>query len=136
MLHNKRWGENKNKTKTAHIVALIQDENYQRVTAEELLKCNKKEAKTILIARFGMLACGKNYQGSNSTVCSECHVIDDETHRLNHCIKFREINFVSVNTNIDFQLVYSRDVNVLKDLAVNLSNVWNTRNANGTMNQY
>ena len=132
--HKTENGVMKRKTKTAHLVDAIKNPIYQRKRADELIECNKWETKTILVARFGMLECGRNFKGSNNLNCNECRVIDDEDHRLNSCPKYREINNLSHDTKIDFQLVYSRDVNIVKSIAHEISKVWNTHNANGSMN--
>ena len=132
--HKIENGVEKRKTKTAHIIDLIKDPEYRRTRANELNECNKSETKTILIARFGMLECGKNFKGSQNIICNGCRVIDDEDHRLNTCLKYRDINFLSCDTKIDFQLIFSNDVEVVKKTASEISRVWNTRNANGSMN--
>ena len=127
-------GEETIKTKTAFIVENVRRDNYQRTPATELIKYNKKEAKTIIIARFGMLECGKNYQGTREVMCNTCHAVDDESHRLNQCVKYRDMNFYDCDTKVDFSMIYSNDVKILKDLVCKITKVWNTRNANGTMN--
>ena len=124
------------KTKTSHIVDSIQKTDYQRKPVEELMKCNKRETKTLLIARFGMLECGKNYQGTMNIICPECGVTDDEYHRLNDCIKFDDVNFCTAETKVNFQMIYTHEVEMLKNLAQDISRVWNTRNSHGTMNTY
>ena len=127
-------GEEVRKTKTTHIVDQIKDTNYKRAPAKELMNCNKKETKTILISRYGMLECGKNFKGTKSLECNECSAVDDESHRLNSCIKYSDINFCNTDSKVDFKLIYSNNVNVLKDMVHKISRVWNVQNAHGTMN--
>lgn len=58
--------------------------------AKELMNCNKEETKTIIISRYGMLECGKNFKGTKNLECNESSAVDDESHRLNSCIKYSD----------------------------------------------
>ena len=88
----------------------------------------------MLIARFSMLECGKNFKGTKSTTCGKCNEYDDEKHRINYCCNFRTINQFDHNTKVNFDLVYSDDIETLKEILPKISEVWNVRNANGSMN--
>ena len=68
------------KSKTAFILSDLSDDAYQRKVHEDVLKCTKHEAKALLIARFGMLECGKNFKGTMRETCDVCKVNDDENH--------------------------------------------------------
>ena len=127
-------GTSKRKTKTAHIVDHIEASAYQRAPLKELIKCTKLETKTILLSRFGMLDCGKNFKGTRIINCEECGVYDDEKHRVNYCSKFRSLNNYDSETKVDFGLIYSNDVDILRKIMPKISEVWNIQNANGTMN--
>ena len=96
--------------------------------------CTKQETKTILTSRFAMLECGKNFKSSQEELCRECQAIDDEDHRLNHCIRFRDINHYDSAIKVDFKLIYSNDIGVLREIVPEILKTWNLRNANGTMN--
>ena len=82
-----------------------------------------------------MLHCGKNFKGTMSEVCDECQKIDDEDHRMNHCPKYHENNHYNHETNIDFKNIFSNDANVLRDILPSIKKVWNTKTANGSMNE-
>ena len=94
----------------------------------------KQEAKTLIIARYGMLECGKNFGGTLGGMCSECNTYDDENHRLNHCGKWKELNYSDHDEKVNFELVYSRDMETLRNTFEKLNKVWNTRNTPGFMN--
>ena len=100
----------------------------------EILNMTKLETKTLIIARYGMLECGKNFGGTHGGVCSECNTHDDENHRLNHCKKWRELNYSEQDEKIDFELVYSCDVKTLRNTFGKLNKVWNIKNTPGFMN--
>ena len=131
--HKTEDGVEKPKTKTAHIVNLIKDPSYQRAPLKELIKCTKIETKTILLGRFGMLECGKNFKGTSNANCTSCNAYDDEKHRLNYCSKSRTTNNYDNDTKSDFDLVFSDKIETLRLIIPRISRVWNTRNANGTM---
>ena len=91
--------------------------------------------KTTMIARFRMLECGTNYKGTHNHICTACNVIDDEEHRLNHCSLWRDTNCYDDDEKINFESIYSNDVNVLRSIIPKIESVWNTRTAHGTMNK-
>ena len=131
--HKKINGVTHRKSKTAYLVDKIDNTDYVRQICPELLSLNKMETKTILLARFRMLECGKNFKGTLNEVCNACKIMDDENHRLNFCKKFRSTNFIDSTKQIPFETVFSDDVPTLKKVIPVLCQVWNTRNANGTM---
>ena len=97
------------------------------------MQCNKYDTKTIIIARFGMLECGRNYKGNKPETCGLCDEIDDENHRLNNCIKFCDINFYDSDIKVDFRKVFSNDIDTLREILPSIQRVWNTKTAHGTM---
>ena len=121
------------KTKTARIPNNLLSDAYTRKPCDEILLCTKQETKTIIIARFGMLDCGRNFKGSNSATCNKCGVVDDEEHRLNHCIKYRSINYYDHEEKLPFENIFSTDVEVLRNIIPRIQNVWDTYCAHGTM---
>ena len=40
-----------------------------------------------------MLECGMNFKGTLDGQCLTCKTIGDEEHRLNNCMRLKEINF-------------------------------------------
>ena len=81
-----------------------------------------------------MLECGKNFRGTQNELCDVCRCTDDEEHRLNQCIKYREINYYSAEDKIAFASVYSSDTNLLDPILKRIRVVWNINNGHGTMN--
>ena len=132
--HKQSHGERTKKTKTAHIVDKIQDTAYTRQPQEELNHLSKQETKAIMIARFGMLECGKNYKGTLSEMCSVCcNVIDDEEHRLNICPKYQQVNYCNVTDPVKFDAIFSDDIDSIKSIILRIANVWNIKSGQGSM---
>ena len=121
------------KTKTAHILPRLSAGSYTRKPLEEIMQCSKYDTKTLIIARFGMLECGKNFKGNKPEICSLCSEIDDENHRLNDCKKFRDTNFYDSDIKVDFQKIFSNDIETLREILPSIQKVWNTKTAHGTM---
>ena len=96
---NSSW-YSRSQDKTASIIDIHNTDYYERKPCEEILSCTKQETKTIVIARFGMLECGRNFKGSNSITCNESSTVDDEEHRLNYCKKFRAMNYYDYEQKI------------------------------------
>ena len=132
--HKKQAGVMTPKTKTASLIEKIKDPAYKRSPEHEIQKMTKLEAKTLIIARYGMLECGKNFGGTHGGECSECNTYDDENHRLNDCKKWKELNYLGEDEKVDFELVHSRDICILRNLFGKLNKVWNTKNTPGFMN--
>ena len=132
--HKTEDGDKVPKTKTAHIIPLINSDTFIREPQKDIIQCNKYDSKTIMIARFRMLDCGRNFKGTKPEICNTCNCVDDENHRLNHCVKFRETNLYDSTEKVDFQNVYSNDIAVLQDIIPIIQKVWNTKTAHGTMN--
>ena len=132
--HKKENGVMRKKTKTAHLVDQLSAQDYARGLRNEFTTLNRQETKTILIARFRMLECGINFKGTMSEICRLCGTIDDENHRLNHCRKYQHINLYDEPRKVTFNDVYSSDPDILKQMIPFIDKVWNTRNANGSMN--
>ena len=121
------------KTKTKHILNHIDDPQYQRKPLPEILQLSKTETKAMIMARFKMLECGKNYKGTMSETCTQCNIIDNEDHRLNHCIKWRNTNFYDSTDKVDFSLIHSDNVTSIRVLLNKIGQVWNYTDSNGTM---
>ena len=132
--HKKENGGKRIKTKTAHIIEQIKAPDYSRGLRQEFTTLNRQESKTIMTARFHMLECGTNFKGTLSEICRLCRTVDDENHRLNHCKTYRSTNLYDETRKVNFNDIYSSDVNILKQIIPYIDKVWNTRNANGSMN--
>ena len=131
--HETSKGTTKEKTKTKTILTRITEEGYKRQPRPEILRTTKHEAKTIVIARYGMLQCGKNYKGTMNEICNECDILDDEDHRLNYCVKWKDRNNFNETVKIDFNLVFSERIEELRYIIECIEKLWNTRNAHGSM---
>ena len=123
------------KRKTEHIIELISTDEYQRNPKKEILLCTKQEAKTLIIARFGMLECGRNYKGGMNEICNQCNVLDDENHRLNSCPKYREFNYFEDHEKVSFAEIYSDDMETVRRTISKIERVWDTKCAHGSLNK-
>ena len=112
----------------------MNDPTYRREPRPETIKASKQETKTMIIARFGMLECGQNFKGTLKQICDQCNIVDDENHRLNHCIKWRDMNLYDSHEKVDMKSIHSRDIGTLRPLLSIIEKVWNVRTAHGTMN--
>ena len=93
----------------------------------------KQVAKTLILARFGMLECGRNFKGSMRETCNECNAVDDEDHRLNYCSKFRGVNNFDSPHKVVFKNVFSNDPSIFQKILKTIDQVWNTQTSHGTM---
>ena len=131
--HKTENGDSIPKTKTAHIIPDISKDAYIREPQKDLIQYNKYDTKTIIIARFGMLDCGRNFKGNKPEICNICNCLDDEDHRLNYCIKFRDNNLYDSTEKADFKKVYSNEIETLNEIVPLIQKLWNTKTAHGSM---
>ena len=64
----------------------------------------------MMIARYGMLECGRNFKGSVKENCDQCDTTDNENHCLDYCIKLGALNFHDVDVIVNFDDIYDNDV--------------------------
>ena len=99
-----RNGTGKEKTKSKPILNQLNDDNYRRTNDVTLMKMNKLKAKAIIMLRYGMLDCAANYENKyKSKKCNNCHTLDDVSHRINFCEKWKQINFFDSEIKIDLE---------------------------------
>ena len=132
--HSKVDGQETPKTKTAKIIDQLRDPAYIRNPLKEIMNLNKYETKTLMIARYGMLECGKNFKGTLDVRCGVCDKLDDEEHRLNVCTKYLNINYSQNHTTLSFDAIYSNDMDTIKMIIERIEKVWNVKTGHGTMN--
>ena len=106
---------------------------YTRKPQREILYLTKNETKTLIIARYRMLECGINYKGTMKSQCDLCNCEDEENHQLNICERWRQYNFIDNDNIVDFNDVYSDDIETLRSIIEKITHLWNTKNAHGTM---
>ena len=123
------------KTKTAYVYHYINNstdtDNHEALP--EILLFDKVDTKTIILARSGMLECGKNFKGTIPEVCRACGEGDSESHRLNRCITWRHLNHSQTGKEVDFSDVYSDDKAKLSQIIGCIQRLWEIRYGNGLM---
>ena len=97
------------------------------------MSLNKVDTKTIILARCGMLECGKNFKGTIPEICRKCGEEDSESHRLNRCVLWKHLNFSETAEQIDFGMIYDNDHEKLSPVIKSIQNVWEMRYGNGSM---
>ena len=121
-------------TKTKIIYEELTTSNtYQRGPQNEIKRSNKKTARILILARYGMLECGINFKGTMPVICRHCHVTDDENHRLNHCTQWENLNQAKHQEKLDFQDIHSKNDDTLTPILTHIERVWELKFANGRM---
>ena len=121
------------KSKTKYIHERLVSTQYIRQPLEELTKRNKQQTKTIILSRNRMLVCGKNFKGTMSEICHECNTIDNESHRLNECTLWNEINFKESEIKPKFDDIFSENQHILDEITEKIETTWELKYANGRM---
>ena len=134
-LYETRQGVTKTKSKTAFLVEKIDAEQYKRQIMEPIPKLNRHEAKVLILSRFRMLECGKNFKGTMPENCPACSVTDNEQHRLNHCTRFRKTNLCDSSNKCNFDDIYENDLTIVKHMINQIEKVWNLKTGQGSMVQ-
>ena len=131
--HRKEDGKEIPKTKTKYIVEKLNAHDYKREPLKILKSLTKNEGRTMIISRYSMLECGKNYKGTLSDQCSTCYLHDDEEHRLNVCPRYTDTNFSNHDDRIPFESVFSDVIPTLKEILPRINQVWDLKCGRGSM---
>ena len=135
-LHTKERGVSKLKTKTQTILQTINDPDYQRKPLEIMNYGSVVITRAVIMGRYGMLSCNANFScGNGNKICPECSVIDDESHRINYCVKYKEINLYEVDEKIDFEQIYSVDIDKVLEVAQVILKIWDLGYGKNQMRQ-
>ena len=71
-------------------------------------------------------------KGTIPILCPECNTLDDESHRLNYCTKWADLNNVG-RDKTNFNDIYSEDEEALNTVLNGIENLWELKFANGRM---
>ena len=122
----KNRNETKIKTKVARLKEKLNSPIYER-TLDPFITQNQSmiHARALIMGRFGMLQCAKNFATQNGTKqCKQCGVIDDEDHRMNYCTQYRSVNLYNKTEKVEFDDIYSDDVNKIMNVVKTILCVW------------
>ena len=65
------------------------------------------------VGRFGMQQCAANFSRDNGGKdCKTCKVLDDECHRINFCLQWKETDLSDSIENIDFTAMNFSDLSI------------------------
>ena len=127
-------GEETVKTKTKNILSSIEVTEYTRKPGPFVNENNKLITRAYIMGRYGMLQCAANYSnGYGSKDCTECSVIDDENHRINHCVRWGTINWSGSDAKIDFNMIHSDDRSESMQVVETILSMWDLGNNKNTM---
>ena len=80
-----------------------------------------------------MLECGQNFKGSLKETCQYCDELDNENHRLNFCVKFRDVNLYNSDDKVNFDDIFSNNIQVVRRVIKYIEKVWNVKTAHGSV---
>ena len=121
------------KTKTAYIYHNVKDNTFNHEALPEIVTSNKVNTKTIILARCGMLECGRNFKGTIPEICRGCGEEDNESHRLNRCKTWKHLNLSETDYKVDFGDIYSDNTQKVMHVIKAIQRVWELHFGNGTM---
>ena len=108
----KERGELRAKTKSKTIIQELEKSDYKRKPLDIMSYGSAVVARALIMGRYGMLKCKSNFsRGSGKKLCDVCNVTDDEDHRVNHCTVYESMNRCHSDSKIDFNGIYSDDLN-------------------------
>ena len=98
------------------------------------MKKDKLTARAYIMGRFGMLQCAANFsKGFGSKNCKTCKVIDNESHRMNHCQEWEGINLVRQYKIIDHDLIHSENESESMEVVRMIIAMWDLGNNRNCM---
>ena len=132
---SKNRNETKQKTKTKYLETVLNDENYKREPSP-LIHQNQKliTTRALIMGRAGMLQCANNFSTKYKTKnCSDCGVIDGESHRINECTRWQTINLSANYERIDFNDIYSDEAVKCRAVLEKIKGIWDLVNGRNDM---
>ena len=87
-----------------------------------------------MMGRFGMLQCAANFSmGNGGKDCSNCRVLDNESHRINVCPLWAKTNYTISQENVDFSAINSNTVKDVMRVIEVILRMWDLGNGNNSM---
>ena len=127
-------GDRTAKSKTKHLIPILEQPTFIRKPAAYLNENNKLIARAYIMGRFRMLNCAANFSdGHGGKLCPECKVTDDEDHRINSCPKWASINLCNREPKINFELIHSDDVDESIKVVSAIISMWDLENGKNCM---
>ena len=127
-------GRSQVKTKTRLIIDDLEQTDYERGKNCIVQQLNKLEAKTLIMAKYGMLDCGKNFKMLYKTSqCDICDTLDDEQHRIFICPKWSGNTVLTPNNNCEFSDIVSQNLQRVKQVIKIVLEKWDLTNGKNIM---
>ena len=133
-LVNMCHGKNKEKTKTKLVLQRVSLDDYVRQPLSSVFNKTKFKARVQIMCMFGMLKCARNFKhGHGGDRCSTCNKTDDENHRINDCIRYKEVNLFSSTIKYDFNCIFSFQEDEISRTIEVVEHVWNLEHGKNEM---
>ena len=128
-------GEAKKKTKTMFVLDKLDLPNYKRGPDSFILSHDYiLYTRALIMGRYGMLKCTNNFScGYGTKMCDTCNVLDDESHRINHCGKWQGANLHKNNSKIDYSEIFSDDTSKCLQIVKLILSLWDLENGKNEM---
>ena len=123
---SKNRNETKQKTKRKYLEAVLNNPGYKR-TPSPLIWENQKiiATRALIMGRAGMLQCANNFSTKFKTeTCADCGVADDESHRINDCVRWDMINMKGAESKINFNDIYTDDTEKCQTVLRQIIKMW------------
>ena len=129
-------GRNGEKMKTKCSLPKLRAESYVHGPCMQVLNKCRYLSRVHIMSMFRMLDCGNNFKMAHGGInCRVCKVTDDESHRINDCIKYKDKNLFSSSLKIDFETVYSENSDAVSRVIQVVSSLWDLKNGKNAMAQ-
>ena len=132
--HSKQRGTSRIKTKTRSIAEVVQLDTYKRLPLPILDQLTTIQTRAFIMGRYGMLDCKNNFSmGYGGKMCAECNTLDNEAHRINVCVNFRDVNRCDKVDKIDFEKIYSDEMDEVITVVNAILTIWDLYHGKNTI---
>ena len=122
------------KTKSKTILKEIERPDFKRKPLDIMNYGSAVVTRALIMGRYGMLKCKSNFScGNGRKLCDVCGSIDDEDHRINYCVVYQSINRCNSESKIDFNCIYSDDLNESLKVVKIVLGLWDLGNGRNEM---
>ena len=127
-------GSQGEKTKTAFMKDIIENQVYTRKPMKNVINRTKCGTRAIIMGMAGMLDCAANFHYKyKRKICDVCLVLDNESHRINYCKKFEHNNLYHSEHKFDFQKIYSDNPSDVDKAEYVIRQLWDLSNGKNQM---
>ena len=110
---------------TKSILSKLETPNFKRKPLEIMNHGSVSVVRAMIMGKYGMLKCRANFSmGLGQKNCETCGTVDDESHRINDCVLYRDINLYDKSEKVNFEDIYCDNMLTALKVVEHIMRMW------------